>query len=85
LDSIQNIDEGEEPHMYTLKIRVSIQCPDRLTEMPVNDLEHAELAVEDSVSLLLMELFGGTILVDDVTVQYASSEYECGNHFPCCA
>ena len=71
--------------MYTLKIRVSIQCPDRLTEMPVNDLEHAELAVEDSVSLLLMELFGGTILVDDVTVQYASSEYECGNHFPCCA
>jgi len=71
--------------MYTLKIRVSIQCPDRLTEMPVNDLEHAELAVEDSVSLLLMELFGGTILVDDVTVQYASSEYECGNHFPYCA
>ncbi len=52
--------------MYTLKIRVSIQCPDRFTEMPVNDLEHAELAVE-------------------VTVQYANSEYECGNHFPCCA
>ena len=71
--------------MYTLKIRVSIQCPDRLTEMPVNDLEHAELAVEDSVSLLLMELFGGTILVDDVTVQYANSDYECGNHFPYCA
>jgi hypothetical protein len=71
--------------MYTLKIRISIQCPERLTEMPVNDLEHAELAVEDSVSLLLMELFGGTILVDDVTVQYASSEYECGNHFPCWA
>jgi hypothetical protein len=71
--------------MYTLKMRISIQCPDRLTEMPVNDLEHAELAVEDSVSLLLMELFGGTILVDDVTVQYASSEYECGNHFPYCA
>ena len=70
--------------MYTLKIRISIQCPDRFTEMPVNDLEHAELAVEDSVSLLLMELFGGTILVDDVTVQYANSEYECGNHFPCC-
>ena len=71
--------------MYTLKIRISIQCPDRFTEMPVNDLEHAELAVEDSVGLLLMELFGGTILVDDVTVQYASSEYECGDHFPCCA
>jgi len=50
--------------------------------MPVNDLEHTELAVEDSVSLLLMELFGGTILVDDVTVQYANSDYECGNHFP---
>ncbi len=71
--------------MYTLKIRISIQCPERLTEMPVNDLEHAELAVEDSVSLLLMELFGGTILVDDVTVQYANSDYECGNHFPYCA
>ncbi len=71
--------------MYTLKIRVSIQCPDRLTEMPVNDLEHTELAVEDSISLLLMELFGGTILVDDVTVQYANSDYECGNHFPYCA
>lgn len=71
--------------MYTLKIRISIQCPDRLTEMPVNDLERAELVVEDSVSLLLMELFGGTILVDDVTVQHANSEYECGNHFPYCA
>ena len=71
--------------MYTLKIRISIQCPDRLTEMPVNDLERAELAVEDSVSLLLMELFGGTSLVDDVTVQHANSEHECGNHFPRCA
>ncbi len=71
--------------MYTLKIRISIQCPGRLTEMPINDLERTELAVEDSVSLLLMELFGGTILVDDVTVQYANSEYECDNHFPCCA
>lgn len=71
--------------MYTLKIRISIQCPEKLTEMPVNDLERAELAVEDSVSLLLMELFGGTILVDNVTVQHANSEYECGNHFPCCA
>ena len=70
--------------MYTLKIRVSIQCPEKLTEMPVNDLEHTELAVEDSISLLLMELFGGTILVDNVTVQYANSEYECGNHFPYC-
>lgn len=46
------------------------------SEAPLHDVENTELAIEDGVSGLLMELFGGTIIVNDVTVKYSLSEQE---------
>jgi hypothetical protein len=46
------------------------------SEALLHDVESTELAIEDGVSGLLMELFGGTIIVNDVTVKYSLSEEE---------
>ena len=66
--------------MYTCNIHVSIQFPAMLSEIPF-DVERAELAIEDGVSLLLMELFGGTIFVNDVTIKYSDSEHDRDDDF----
>ncbi len=71
--------------MYTCNIQISFQCPDMFSEVPPNDVESTELAVEDGLSQLLMELFGGTILVDDVTVKYSEIEHEHDDDLPRCA
>ena len=63
--------------MYSCKIQISIQCPDMPSEAPLQDVESTELAIEDGMSGLLMELFGGTIIVNDVTVQYSLPEEKC--------
>ncbi len=62
--------------MYSCNIQISFQCPDTLSEAPLHDVESTELAIEDGVSGLLIELFGGTIIVNDVTVKYSMSEQE---------
>ncbi len=62
--------------MYACNIQISFQCPDMLSEAPLHDVESTELAIEDGVSGLLMELFGGTIIVNDVTVKYFLPEEE---------
>ncbi len=67
--------------MYTCNIHVSIQCPAILSEIPF-DIERAELAIEDGVGLLLMELFGGTILVNDVTIKCSESEHDRDDDLP---
>ncbi len=63
--------------MYTCNIQISFQCPAMLSEALLHDVEGTELAIEDGVSGLLMELFGGTIIVNDVTVKFILSEEEC--------
>jgi hypothetical protein len=63
--------------MYACNIQISFQYSDMPSEAPLHDVESTELAIEDGVSGLLMELFGGTIIVNDVTVKYSLSEEEC--------
>ncbi len=48
-----------------------MQCYDRFFEVVPNEKEHAELAVEDGVSQVLLKLFGGGS-VDDVTIHFSS-------------
>jgi hypothetical protein len=62
--------------MYICNIQISFQCPDMPSEALLHDVESTELAIEDGISGLLMELFGGTIIVNDVTVKYSLSEEE---------
>jgi hypothetical protein len=56
--------------MYrTCVIHIAIQYPEGYTEMVPDDLESTEVAIEAGVSEKLAELFGGEILVDDVTIE----------------
>lgn len=50
-------------------IQICVQCPDKFLEVVPDELENAELAVEDLVSRALVELFG-TVLVEDVTIRF---------------
>ena len=50
------------------EISIRIQYPTFFTEVLFLDVASTEAAIEGGVSTLLMELFGGPILVDDVTV-----------------
>jgi len=51
-------------------IHISFQYPVMFSEVLDNDIESTEVAIEAGISSLLMELFGGAILVDNVTLQY---------------
>jgi hypothetical protein len=62
--------------MYSCNIQISFQCPDMPSEALLHDVESTELAIEDGVSGLLMELFGGTIIVNDVTVKFSLLQEE---------
>lgn len=57
--------------MYTLRIHV--QCYDRFFEVLPDEVESAELLVEDAVTRVLLDLIGNA-LVDEVTIKPASSE-----------
>ncbi len=57
--------------MYT--IRIIVHCPDEHAEVLPGSLEDAAYAIEESIGLLLLELFG-TVLVDKVSVTYSPSE-----------
>ena len=56
--------------MCTLEMHM--QCYDRFFEVLPNEKEHAELAVEDGVSHVLLDLFGEGS-VDDVTIHFSSN------------
>ena len=58
------------------EISIRIQYSTLFTEVLFLDVASTEAAIEGGVSTLLMELFGGPILVDDVTVQLSQP------HFP---
>jgi hypothetical protein len=55
-------------------IHIAIQYPEGYTEVVSNDLESTEVAIEAGVSEKLAELFGGEILVDDVTLENVHEE-----------
>lgn len=52
--------------MYTIQIRV--QCSEKFTEVPSDNLEQAELAVESLISRALLELFD-SVNVEDCNIQ----------------
>ena len=62
-------------------IHISIQYPAAFTEVLAGDLQSTEVALEGYISLPLMELFGGTIIVDNVTVEQSQSNFKCEDEF----
>jgi len=58
-------------------IHITVQYPTMFTEVLACDIEGTELAIEGAVSPLLMELFGGEIIVEHVIVQESQSNYQC--------
>ena len=56
--------------MYrTYVIHITFQYSGEHTEVVPDDLESTEVAIEAGVSEKLVELFGGEILVDEVTIE----------------
>lgn len=53
-------------------VQIQLQCYDRFFEVSPDEVEFAELAVEEIVSHVLLDLFGGGT-VDDVTIRFSSS------------
>ena len=52
------------------KLEIYVECSDAFFEVLPNDVVYAELAVEDGVSRILLDLFGGG-MVDDVTTRFS--------------
>ena len=61
---------------------VRICFPDDYSEVPAEDVEDAEMAIESLVSTALVEMFG-TVFVDDVTIHDSSEpdDDEYGPHW----
>jgi hypothetical protein len=64
-------------------LEVYAQCNDRFSEVSSDEVEHAELIVEELVGCVLVDLFDeGT--VDDVVVRFSSNPYtglqQCSIH-----
>ena len=55
-------------------LEMHIQCYDRFFEVVPHERENAELAVEDGVSQVLLDLFGGG-MVDEVTIHFSSNQH----------
>ena len=53
----------------TCTITITIQYLAPSSEVLPNDLRSTEMAIEDGMHTILMELFGGEIIVEDVIVQ----------------
>ena len=53
----------------TCTIHITVQYETMFTEVLPNNTESTELAIEGAVSPLLMELFGGEIIVESVIVE----------------
>lgn len=58
-------------------IHITVQYPTMFTEVLSSNTESTELAIEGAVSPLLMELFGGEIIVENVIVEESQSNYQC--------
>lgn len=63
------------------KITFAARCPDGLNEVLSTELDNLALLVEARVSVALLEIFG-RVIVDDVHVEYMSSEHERGQAPP---
>ena len=58
-------------------IQIDMRYPDeRFTEMVSDDTESTEVALEGEVSPLLAELFGGVVLIEEITVRHVPSSRE---------
>jgi hypothetical protein len=55
-------------------VHITFQYPEEYTEVLPDDPESTEVAIEAGVSIKLAELFGGEILVDDVTLENIREE-----------
>ena len=55
-------------------LEMQVQCYDQFFEVSPNEIEHAELAVEDGVSRVLLDLFDGGS-VDDVTIYFSYNSH----------
>jgi hypothetical protein len=54
------------------KLQIYVQCHDKFFEVIPDEVESAELAVEDAVSRVLLGLFDeGIVQVDDVTIHFS--------------
>ena len=60
-------------------IHIAIQYPALFAEVLAGDIESTEIAIEGGVSPMLAELFGGEILVDEVTVRDVGGDVDAGN------
>lgn len=69
--------------MYTnCTIQIMIRYSAMHTETFPSEKESTEVAIEGTVSPILMGLFGGSIIVDDVhIVEYPSSPYASNDEF----
>ncbi len=52
-------------------IHITIQYPEGYTEVCSEDETSVEIAIEDRVMPVMVELFGAPIYVDDVTVEFS--------------
>jgi hypothetical protein len=57
-------------------IQIDMQYPELFTEIVLDDTISTEVALESELGPLLAELFGGTVLIDDVKVCYPTSHTE---------
>ncbi len=55
-------------------LQVYVQCHDKFFEVSADEVENAELMVEDIVSRVLLDLFNGGI-VDDVAIHFSPTLY----------
>ena len=60
-------------------VHITFQYPEEHTEVLPDDPESTEVAIEAGVSIKLAELFGGEILVDDVTLENIREESSPNN------
>ena len=60
-------------------LQMQVQCSDRFFEVSPDEVENAELIVEDGVSCVLLDLFGEGA-VDDVAIRFTSSPPEGLHH-----
>ncbi|MFL5666594.1 MAG: hypothetical protein ACJ8BW_35385 [Ktedonobacteraceae bacterium] len=58
-------------------VNMRVKCSDTFSELFVDDVEYAELAIESIVGTALLEVFD-TVLIDNVTV-HRSSERNNGD------
>jgi len=59
--------------MTTRTVRVCVHCPDKNSELLVDDEEQNGFIIEDIVGTALLQVFD-TVLVDNVTIDYSPED-----------